>query len=145
MLALMAFAPTQISIAHRAFIDGFFGLLTLLAIWSLWESLQQPKSRWCWMFGLSLGLLVLTKENAAFRFYTGMLVLIGASHWLKFGQVSGPAHCRRRGAARGDRYSGPLRGQRFGSRFCLLAERHHELRSALCPLQSGWALVPLSE
>ncbi len=87
VLALMAFAPTQISIAHRAFIDGFFGLLTLLAIWSLWESLQQPKSRWCWMFGLSLGLLVLTKENAAFV-YTGMLVLIGASHWLKFGQVS---------------------------------------------------------
>lgn len=89
VMALMAFAPTQISMAHRAFIDGFFGLLALLAIWSLWEALRSPQARWHWLFGLSTTLLILTKENAAFV-YAAMLVILGVNPWAKFGQVTRP-------------------------------------------------------
>lgn len=90
MTALMSVAPTQISMAHRALIDGFFGLFALVVIWSLWEALQNPKSRaWLWTYGVSLCLMVLTKENAAFV-YLAVLGLLFVNRWLHFGRVSWP-------------------------------------------------------
>ena len=87
--AFMAFAPTQISIAHRAFIDGYFGLLVLCVLWGLWESLRNPRQEWLWLYGLALVVLVLTKENAAFV-YLGILGILTANHWAKFGQLTRP-------------------------------------------------------
>jgi len=89
VLALMAFAPTQIYMAHRALIDGFFTLIALLVIGSLWELLQESPSRRSWLalYSLSLALLVLTKENAAFV-YVAILGLLVVNRWLGFGRVS---------------------------------------------------------
>lgn len=90
VLALMAVAPTQVSIAHRAFIDGFFGLLVLLVIWAVWESLQNPaRLRWAWLTGVALTLLILTKENAAFA-YLGLGGVLALNRWARFGHVSQP-------------------------------------------------------
>ena len=89
VLALMAVAPTQIYMAHRALIDGFFTLITLLVIGSLWELLQetQPRRWWLGLYSLSLVLLVLTKENAAF-FYVAILGLLIVNRWLGLGRAS---------------------------------------------------------
>src|ERR1700761_6056982 len=75
-LALFTFSPTQLYMAHRALADSFMCLVVLLALWSLWEILARSPSLWIWraVFGLSLVLLVLTKENAAFP-YLGIVAL----------------------------------------------------------------------
>jgi len=77
--------------AHRALIDGFFTLVTLLVLWSLWELLQQsrPGRFWLGLYSLSLVLLVLTKENAAFV-YLAVLGLFIVNRWLGLGRVSKP-------------------------------------------------------
>ena len=91
VLALMAVAPTQIYMAHRALIDGFFNFITLLVIWSLWEVLQNSRNQRSWLalYGISLTLLILTKENAAFV-YAAILGLLFANRWLHFGRIFNP-------------------------------------------------------
>jgi 4-amino-4-deoxy-L-arabinose transferase-like glycosyltransferase len=90
VFALMAFAPMQIYSAQRALIDGFFALWALLAVWALWEHLQEPRSKtWLSLYGLALAAMVLTKENAFFVYVAIWGILI-ACRWLKFGRVSFP-------------------------------------------------------
>ena len=92
VFALMAFAPMQIYSAQRALIDGFFALWVLLALWALWEHLQQPRSKaWLSLYGLSLTAMVLTKENAFFV-YVAIWGILVACHWLKFGRGSLPLY-----------------------------------------------------
>lgn len=86
--ALVAFAPTQIHMSQNALVDGFFAFWALFTLWTLWESLQAPRSwRWLLPYSLGLGLMVLTKENAAFVFFA-ILVLLGANRWLKWGVIT---------------------------------------------------------
>ena len=86
--ALMSCAPTQIHMGQHALIDGFFAFWATLCLWLLWENLQHP-NKWPWLtcYALALALLVLTKENAMFA-YVGLLILLGANHWLRLGQIS---------------------------------------------------------
>ena len=90
VLALMACAPTQIHMSQHALIDGFFAFWATLSLWLLWENLRQPNNlRWLIPYTTSLALMVMTKENAAFA-YAGLLTLIGANRWLRFGTVTRP-------------------------------------------------------
>ncbi|MGI8431720.1 MAG: hypothetical protein ACR2MW_05440 [Chthoniobacterales bacterium] len=67
--ALMAVAPLQIALAQRAMIDGYSACWAILTAWFFWESLRAPGQRgWPVAYGVSLFVLVLTKENAAFVF-----------------------------------------------------------------------------
>jgi hypothetical protein len=54
----------------------------------LWENLQAPR-KWGWLAGyaISLGLLVLTKENSFFVWIAIVCVLI-ANRWLRYGTVT---------------------------------------------------------
>ena len=86
--ALMACAPLQIQLAQRVYIDGFFTFWAMLSLWALWENLRAPnRYGWLLLYALSLALMVLTKENAAFIFIAlcGIVLL---NHWLKFGTVT---------------------------------------------------------
>jgi hypothetical protein len=88
ILALMSCAPTQIHMAQHALIDGFFAFWATLSLWFLWENLRRPNNTtWLALFGVSLALMVLTKENAVFA-YVGLAVLIGLNRWLQFGTVT---------------------------------------------------------
>lgn len=92
VFALMAFAPMQIYSAQRALIDGFFSLWALLALWALWEHLQQPRTKiWLSLYGLSLAAMVLTKENAFFV-YAAIWGILIACRWLKFGRATLPLY-----------------------------------------------------
>lgn len=85
--SLMAFAPMQIYMAHRALIDGFFAMVALLVFWSLWETLKKPESiKWRVFYGVSLALMVLTKENAAFV-YVAILGVLAVFALLKLQPV----------------------------------------------------------
>lgn len=69
LTALMAVAPLQIALAQRALIDGYFACWAIFTAWFFWESLRAPAQRgWLAAYGVSLFVLVLTKENAAFVF-----------------------------------------------------------------------------
>ena len=86
--ALMTFAPTQIHMSQHALIDGFFAFWATLCLWLLWENLRNPDDwRWLTPFATSLALLVLAKENAMFA-YVGLLGLVAANYWVRFGQVT---------------------------------------------------------
>jgi hypothetical protein len=86
--ALMTCAPTQIHMSQHALIDGFFAFWATLSLWLLWENLQQPNNwRWLTAYTLALALMVVTKENALFAYF-GLLALLGANHWLRFGQTT---------------------------------------------------------
>ena len=88
VVALMAFAPTQLHMSQHALIDGFFAFWALLCLWLLWENLRAPRD-WRWLVGyaLALALLVITKENSVFV-WLALVVLILANRWLKFGTVT---------------------------------------------------------
>ena len=88
VFALMSCAPTQIHMAQHALIDGFFAFWATLCLWLLWENLKRPNDplRLC-LFGVSLALMVLTKENAVFA-YVGLLALLAANYWLRFGTIT---------------------------------------------------------
>jgi 4-amino-4-deoxy-L-arabinose transferase-like glycosyltransferase len=74
---LMAVAPLQIHLAQRSLIDGYFALWAILSAWFLWETLQKPEQHgWLISYGVSLFVLVLTKENAAFVFLALVAVLV---------------------------------------------------------------------
>jgi hypothetical protein len=65
--ALVAAAPLQIFLAQRSLGDEPFAFWAVLTAWFFFESLRDPKSRtWVIAFAISLFMLVLTKENAAF-------------------------------------------------------------------------------
>ena len=88
VFALMSCAPTQIHMAQHALIDGFFAFWATLCLWLLWENLRRPDDRLrLSLFGVSLALMVLTKENAFFA-YVGLLALLGANRWLHFGKIT---------------------------------------------------------
>src|SRR4051794_9893306 len=90
VLALMSCAPTQIHMAQHALIDGFFAFWATLCLWLLWENLCRPNDPVrLSLFGASLALMVLTKENAFFA-YIGLLALLGANRWLRFGTITRP-------------------------------------------------------
>ena len=90
VVALMACAPTQIHMSQHALIDGFFAFWATLSLWFLWENLRRPNNlRWLILYTASLALMVITKENAVFV-YAGLLALIGANRWLRFGTVTRP-------------------------------------------------------
>ncbi|HEX4140792.1 MAG TPA: hypothetical protein VHY09_10630, partial [Candidatus Methylacidiphilales bacterium] len=91
MLALLTFSPTQLYMAHRALADSCMCLIVLVALWSLWEILAKSPGLWIWrtLFGISLVLLVLTKENAAFP-YLGIVALVVVARWFGFGKVDAP-------------------------------------------------------
>ena len=90
VFALMSCAPTQIHMAQHALIDGFFAFWATLCLWLLWENLKRPNDPLrLSLFGVSLALMVLTKENAFFA-YVGLLVLLGANRWLRFGTITRP-------------------------------------------------------
>jgi 4-amino-4-deoxy-L-arabinose transferase-like glycosyltransferase len=88
IFALMSCAPTQIHMGQHALIDGFFAFWATLSLWLLWENLRRPNDAlWLTLFGASLALMVLTKENAVFA-YVGLLALLGLNRWLRFGVVT---------------------------------------------------------
>jgi hypothetical protein len=87
-LALCAASPLQIHLSQHAFIDGFFAMWATLCLWLLWENLRRPnRPGWLSAYGVSLALMVLTKENAFFVFIAlgGLVVL---NRWAKFGTVT---------------------------------------------------------
>lgn len=86
--ALTAFAPTQIHMSQHALVDGFFTFWALLTIWLLWQNLRAPRS-WTWLaaYTIAFALLVLTKENSFFV-WIGLLFILMANRWLKFGSVT---------------------------------------------------------
>ena len=88
LAALMAFAPTQLHMSQHAMIDGFFTFWTLLALWLLWENFAVPNDwRRLLGFGLSLALLVITKENSFFV-WLAVVALLVANYWLQFGTTT---------------------------------------------------------
>lgn len=88
VFVLMSCAPTQIHMAQHALIDGFFAFWATLCLWFLWENLQRPNhAGWLAAFTAALSLMVMTKENAAFAYF-GILVLLAANRWLRFGTVT---------------------------------------------------------
>jgi 4-amino-4-deoxy-L-arabinose transferase-like glycosyltransferase len=88
VFALMACAPTQIHMAQHALIDGFFAFWATMCLWLLWENLRRPNGPLrLTLFGVSLALMVLTKENAVFA-YVGLLALLAANRWLHFGTIT---------------------------------------------------------
>ena len=88
VFALMSCAPTQIHMAQHALIDGFFAFWATLCLWLLWENLRRPNDPLrLSLFGITLALMVLTKENAFFA-YVGLLALLGANHWVRFGTIT---------------------------------------------------------
>jgi len=88
VFALMSCAPTQIHMAQHALIDGFFAFWATLCLWLLWENLRRPNDPLrLSLFGITLALMVLTKENAFFA-YVGLLALLGANHWLRLGTIT---------------------------------------------------------
>ena len=86
--ALVAVAPTQIHMSQHALVDGFFAFWALLNLWLFWENLRAPRN-WKLLlpFTLSLALMVLTKENAAFVYFAFIVLLI-ANRWLQWGTAT---------------------------------------------------------
>ena len=88
VFALMSCAPTQIHMAQHALIDGFFAFWATMCVWLLWENLRRPNDPLrLSLYAASLALMVLTKENAAFA-YIGLLALLAANRWLRFGTIT---------------------------------------------------------
>ena len=88
--ALMACAPTQIHMSQHALIDGVFAFWATLSLWLLWENLRRPNQLpWLMSYGISLAVMVMTKENAMFAF-VGLLSVLAANYWICFGKVTRP-------------------------------------------------------
>jgi uncharacterized membrane protein len=87
-LALCAASPLQIHLSQHAFIDGFFAMWATLCLWLLWENLRKPNQPgWLIAYGVSLALMVLTKENAFFVF-VALSGLVTINRWAGFGTVT---------------------------------------------------------
>jgi 4-amino-4-deoxy-L-arabinose transferase-like glycosyltransferase len=86
VLALMACAPLQIHMSQHAMIDGYFAFWAMLAVWTLWETLQhRGDPRRLALYGVSLFCMVLTKENAFF-IYVALCLLLVLSRWAPWGK-----------------------------------------------------------
>ena len=88
VVALYAFAPTQIHMSQHALVDGFFTFWATLTLWLFWENLQAPRD-WRWLVGyiIALALLVLTKENSFFV-WIALVALHITNRWLQFGIIT---------------------------------------------------------
>jgi hypothetical protein len=74
--------------AQHALIVGFFAFWATLSLWFLWENLRRPNNpKWLGLYTVTLTLMVLTKENAAFTAF-GLVFLLAANYWLSFGKVT---------------------------------------------------------
>ncbi len=88
VVALVSCSPLQIHMSQHALIDGVLAFWATLCLWTLWENLQRPNSRFLLaVYGISLALLVMTKENAMFVFL-GLLGLLLANRWIRFGTIT---------------------------------------------------------
>lgn len=88
VFALVAASPLQLHLAQHGFIDSFFGLWAVLALWLLWENLRAPgDARWLSAYGVSLAFMVLTKESSFFV-YAGLCGLLALNRWARFGNVT---------------------------------------------------------
>ena len=88
VLMLTAFAPLQICLAQRALVDGIYAMEALLCLWLLWENLQSTNDwRWLAAYGVSLFLLVMTKEYAAFAVLAFFCILV-INRWARFGKAT---------------------------------------------------------
>ena len=86
--ALLACAPTQLHMSQHGLIDGFFAFWALTSLWLLWENLQSSNNpRWLIPYGLSLALMVMTKENSAFVTFA-LFGVIAIGHFAKWGKVT---------------------------------------------------------
>ncbi len=86
--ALMAVAPTQIHMGQHALIDGVFAFWALCCLWLLWENLRSPDNPlWLSLYAVSIALMVMTKENAAFV-YVALCGVTAAGWRLKIGRVT---------------------------------------------------------
>ncbi len=86
--ALLACAPTQLHMSQHGLIDGFFAFWALTSVWLLWENLQsQNNPRWLAAYAVSLAMMVLTKENAAFVTFA-LCCVTAIAHFAKWGVVS---------------------------------------------------------
>jgi 4-amino-4-deoxy-L-arabinose transferase-like glycosyltransferase len=88
VLLAMACAPLQLHMSQHALMDGFFALWAMLCLWGFWESLRHPEQkRWLVLYGVTLGILVLSKENAFFV-YIAILGLALLNRVTGFGTVT---------------------------------------------------------
>jgi hypothetical protein len=86
--ALMSTAPLHVYLAQRSLIDAYFAFWAVLVLWLMWQNLRN-NSHWMWLlaYGVSLTLLVLTKESATFVFLALLGILL-LSRPLQFGKPS---------------------------------------------------------
>ena len=88
VLALLACAPTQLHMSQHGLIDGVFAFWALTSVWLLWENLHRPDdARWQTAYAVTLALMVLTKENAAFV-YVALTGVILIARWQKWGSIT---------------------------------------------------------
>jgi len=87
LTALIATAPLHVYLAQRCLVDGYFAFWAVLVFWLMWKNLRAGK-HWGWLiaYGLSLIMLVLTKENAVFVLFAVLGVLL-LSRQLGLGQA----------------------------------------------------------
>jgi hypothetical protein len=86
--ALMSVAPTQIHMSQHALVDGFFAFWAVFNLWMLWENLRAPRDwRWLLPYTVGVGLMVATKENAAFVYFA-FVVILALNRWLQWGTVT---------------------------------------------------------
>ena len=88
LTALMSTAPLHVYLAQRSLIDGYFAFWAVIVLWLLWRNLR-GKRHWGRLaaYGISLTMLVLTKESAAFVFLA-LLGVLAVSRLLRLGEVS---------------------------------------------------------
>lgn len=78
---LAALSPLQLALSRRAWQDGLFSLIILLALWAFWERSRSPWKGWDILLGGTLLAALLTKESAAIF----VCILVGAlllQQWL---------------------------------------------------------------
>ena len=87
LTALMSTAPLHVYLAQRSLIDGYFAFWAVIVLWLLWRNLR-IKRHWGWLsaYGISLTILVLTKESAAFVFLA-LLGVLAMGRLLRLGEV----------------------------------------------------------
>jgi hypothetical protein len=84
-LALLVAAPTQLFAARHAGSDIILAFWALVALWSLWESLQRPgKTGWLCTLAISIAMVLLSKETS-FLAIVAVLAVLVANRWAKFG------------------------------------------------------------
>jgi hypothetical protein len=85
---LVATAPLEIQLAQHTFIDAYFSLWAITVLWLAWENMQRPQ-HWGWLtaYILSLAVLALTKESAAFV-VIAIVALLVFNRFVRLGTVT---------------------------------------------------------